>query len=58
MTHFFDLEDITGNDFRSIDFSELAITENNCLERESLLQLVDNGTGLELLNETDGSVEK
>lgn len=58
MTHFFDLEDITGNDFGSIDFSELAITENNCLERKSLLQFVDNGTGLELLDETDGSVEK
>lgn len=58
MTHFFDLEDITGNDFRSIDFSELAITENNCLERKSLLQFIDNGAGLELLDETDGSVEK
>jgi hypothetical protein len=58
MTHFFDLEDITGNDFRSVDFSELAITENNCLERKSLLQFVDNGAGLELLDETDGSVEK
>jgi hypothetical protein len=53
-----DLEDITGNDLRSLDLEETAITKNNSLERKSLLELSDDGTGLELLDETNTGVEE
>jgi hypothetical protein len=52
------LEDITGNDERSLNFLEGTVTENDSLESESLLQLVDNRSSLELLDETDGGVEQ
>ena len=56
--YFFDLKDIAGNDLRSFDLAELTIAKNNSFEGESLLQLVDDGAGLELLDETDTSVEQ
>lgn len=52
------LKDITGNDLRGLDLLESTITKNNGLQREGLLQFVDNGTSLEFLDETDGSVEQ
>ena len=53
-----DLEDITGNDLRSLNLEETSITENNSLEGKSLLELLDDRTGLELLDETDEGVEQ
>ena len=52
------LEDVARDDFRSLNFLELAVTENGSLEGKSLLEFVDNGTGLELLYETDRGVEQ
>jgi hypothetical protein len=52
------LENITGNDLRSLNLEETAITENDGLESESLLQFVDNGTSLVFLDETDSGVEQ
>jgi hypothetical protein len=52
------LEDITRNDLRSFNLEETTITENNSLQSESLLQFVDNGTGLEFLDETNCGVKK
>jgi hypothetical protein len=54
---FFDLEDVTGNDLRSLDFRKATVTENNSFEGESLLQFVDDRSGLEFLDETDTGVE-
>ena len=57
-THFFDLEDITRNDFWSLNLLKLAVTEDSGLESKSLLQLLDDGASLEFLDETDASVEQ
>ena len=57
-TYLLNLEDITGNDLGGLNLKETTITENDGLEGESLLQLVDNGTGLELLDKTDSRVEQ
>lgn len=57
-SHLLDLEDITRDDIRGINLLEGTITENNSLEGESLLEFVDNGTGLEFLEETDACVEE
>jgi len=54
---FFDLEDVTGNDLRGLDFRKATVTENDSFEGESLLQFVDDRSGLELLDETDTGVE-
>ena len=35
-----------------------SVTKNDSLESKGLLQFVDNRTGLELLDETDGGVEQ
>jgi hypothetical protein len=53
-----ELEDITGNDLRSINLEETAITEDNSLKSQSLLQFVDNRTSLVFLDETNTSVEQ
>lgn len=52
------MQDITGDDLGSIDFTEGAITKNGGLEGERLLQFFDDGTGLKFLDETDGGVEQ
>jgi hypothetical protein len=52
------LEDITGNDLRGFNLLERAVTEDNGLESKSLLQFVDNRTGLVLLNESNTGVKK
>jgi len=57
-TYFFALEDVTRNDFGSLNFDKLAITKNGGLESERLLQFFDNGTGLVFLDETDEGVEQ
>lgn len=57
-THLLNLEDITGNDIRGVDLEETTVTENNSLESERLLELVDNGTGLVFLDETDSRVKQ
>ena len=57
-TYLFDLKDIAGDDLGSLDFAELAITEHHGLESEGLLELIDNGAGLEFLDETDAGVEQ
>lgn len=54
---FFDLKNVTGNDFWCFNLLKLTITENRGLESESLFQLLDDGTGLEFLDETDTGVE-
>ncbi len=58
MTHFLNLQDIARNDLGGLDLLEGAVTENDSLESEGLLQLFDNGTSLELLDETNAGVEQ
>src|SRR5271170_691436 len=55
---FFDLNDITGNDFGGFDFEEGAVSEGNGFKCESLFQLFDDGTSLKFLNKTDCGVEE
>lgn len=55
---FLNLENITGNDLGSLNLLEGTVTENNSLESKSLLQLVDDGTGLVFLDETNGGVKQ
>jgi hypothetical protein len=50
------LENVTRNNLRSFDFKEPSVTEYNSLQGKGLLQLIYNGTSLEFLDETDGSV--
>lgn len=57
-THLFNLKDISWDDIWGLDFEETTIAKDNCLERKSLLQFVDDGTGLVFLKETDASVEE
>lgn len=57
-THLLDLEDITGNDLGGLNLLEGTVTENDSLEGKSLFQFVDDGTGLELLDETNAGVEE
>jgi hypothetical protein len=52
------LENITRNDLWSLDLKETTVTEDNGLESQSLLQLIDNGTSLVFLDETDKGVEQ
>jgi len=58
LAYLFNLEDITRNDLGSFNLEETAITENNSFESECLFQFVDNGTGLEFLDETNSGVKK
>jgi len=58
LIYLFNLEDVTRNDFWSFDLKETAITEHNGLQSECLLQFVDNGTGLEFLDETNSCVKQ
>ncbi|KAK1239494.1 hypothetical protein MKX07_008982 [Trichoderma sp. CBMAI-0711] len=51
------LQNITGDDLGGLNLLEGAVTEDNSLESERLLQLLDNGTSLELLDETNTGVE-
>jgi hypothetical protein len=53
-----DLQDITGNDLGGLDLLEGTVTEDDSLEGQSLLELLDDGTGLELLDETNTGVEQ
>lgn len=55
---FLNLQDIAGDDLGGLDLLKSTVTENDCLESESLLQFVDNGTSLEFLDETDTGVEQ
>jgi hypothetical protein len=50
------LENVTRNNLRSFDFKKSSVTEYNSLQGKGLLQLIYNGTSLEFLDETDGSV--
>jgi hypothetical protein len=54
----FDLEDITGDDLGSLDLEKTTITKNDSLQGKSLLELIDDGTSLEFLDETDTGVEQ
>lgn len=57
-THFLDLQDIAGNDLGGLNLLEGAVTEDDGLESERLLQLLDDGTSLELLDEANAGVEQ
>lgn len=54
----FDLEDITWDNLGGLKLLQGAITQDNSLESEGLLQFLDDGTGLEFLDETDTGVEQ
>jgi hypothetical protein len=56
--YFFDLENVTRNNFRRLDFKESSVTENHSFQGKGLLQLVHNRTGLELLDEADCGVQQ
>lgn len=58
MAYLLELQNVTRNDFGSFDFLQSAIAQHGGLERERLFQFVDNGAGLEFLNETDSRVEQ
>jgi hypothetical protein len=53
-----DLQDIARNDLGGLEFPESAVAKNNGLQSECFLEFIDDRTGLVLLDETDGSVEK
>src|SRR5271170_215030 len=55
---FFDLNDITWNDFGGFDFDEGTVSEGNGFKGKSLFQLFDNGTSLKFLDKTDCGVEE
>jgi hypothetical protein len=46
---FLNLENITGNNLRGLDFLQGTVTEDNSLESKGLLQFLHDGTGLVLL---------
>lgn len=56
--HILDLQNIARHDLGRVDLEESTVTEHHGLERERLLELVDDGAGLELLHETDDGVEE
>jgi hypothetical protein len=58
VAYFFDLKNITRDNFGSFDFLQLAVAEDGGLESKSLFQFLDDGTSLEFLDETDGSIEQ
>jgi hypothetical protein len=55
---FFNLKNVTWNDFRGFDFLEFSVTENGSLKSECLLQFLDDRSSLEFLDETDGGVKQ
>ncbi|CAG9938832.1 unnamed protein product [Clonostachys rosea f. rosea IK726] len=52
------LEDITGNDLVGLNLLQGTITEDSGLESESLLEFVDDRTGLVFLEETNTGVKQ
>lgn len=56
-THFFNLENITGDDLGGLNFKKTTITENDSLQSKSLLQFFDDRTSLVFLYETNTGVE-
>jgi hypothetical protein len=52
------LEDITGNNLGGLDLLESAVTEDNSLQSKGLLELFNDGSGLEFLDETNSCVQK
>jgi hypothetical protein len=58
ISHLFDLEDITRDNFWCLDFLQLAITKDGSLERKCLFQFFDNRTSLILLEKTDKCIEE
>ena len=58
ITHLLNLQDITGNNLGGLNLLEGTVTENDSLESKSLLQLLDNRTGLVFLNETNTGVKQ
>jgi hypothetical protein len=54
----FNLENITGNDLGGLDLLESTVTEDNSLKSQSFLEFFDDRTCLELLDETNTSVEQ
>lgn len=57
-TYIFDLDDITRDNLRRGNLSEVTITKSSSTESERLLEFVDDRTGLEFLDETNGGVEQ
>ena len=56
--HVFNLEDVTRHDLGRLNLGETTVAQHDGLERQRLLELLDNGPGLEFLHEADGSVEQ
>lgn len=57
-TYLFNLEDITGNDLRSLDFLQFTIAQDGGFQSQGLFQFFDDGAGLEFLDESDGGIEE
>ena len=57
-TYFLNLQNITRDNLWGLDFEKATITENDSLESQSLLELVDDRSGLVFLDEADGSVQQ
>lgn len=56
--YFFKLENIARDNLRSFNIRTLAITDNRRPQSKSLLQFIDNGTSLVLLDKTDSGIEQ
>ena len=57
-TYFLNLENVTWDDFRSLNLEEAAIAKDDGLQCKSFLQLVDDRTCLEFLDKSDSGVEE
>lgn len=56
--YLFNLQNVTGNDLGGLDLEQTTITEYHSLEGKGLLELVDNRSGLEFLDESNTGVEQ
>jgi hypothetical protein len=52
------LQNVTRDDLGGFNLDQVAVTKDGSLESKSFLEFLDNGAGLELLDETDGGVEQ
>lgn len=57
VTCLFNLQDITRDNLRSLQFNQFAISTDHSLEGQCLLKLIDNRASLKLLYETDRGIK-
>lgn len=52
-----DFQDIPRDNLRRVDFDNVSIPDQNCLQGQCFLQFLHDGASLELLNKPDAGVE-